>query len=124
MTTHSMEEADVLGDRIGIMASGRIRAVGGSLALKKQYGSGYKISIITEPTMQTAVKQIIKNNMPSARLEDDAAGSLIYCFPESDLVNVSSVVKKLCEERTVKEWGISQTSLEQVFLGLVRNDLK
>ncbi len=119
-----MEEADVLGDRIGIMASGRIRAVGGSLALKKQYGSGYKISIITEPTMQTAVKQIIKNNMPSARLEDDAAGSLIYCFPESDLVNVSSVVKKLCEERTVKEWGISQTSLEQVFLGLVRNDLK
>ena len=27
LTTHSMEEADILGDRIGIMAKGRLRCV-------------------------------------------------------------------------------------------------
>jgi ABC-type multidrug transport system ATPase subunit len=37
---HSMEEADVLGDRIAIMASGSIRALGSSLRLQQKYGSG------------------------------------------------------------------------------------
>jgi hypothetical protein len=45
LTTHSMEEADVLGDRIAIMARGSIRALGSSLRLKQKYGSGYQVSI-------------------------------------------------------------------------------
>ena len=43
LTTHSMEEADVLGDRIAIMARGSIRALGSSLRLKQKYGSGYQV---------------------------------------------------------------------------------
>lgn len=36
-----MDEADVLGDRIGIMQNGRLVTVGSSLFLKKRYGVGY-----------------------------------------------------------------------------------
>ena len=35
LTTHSMEEADVLGDRVAIMSHGKIKAMGTSLSLKK-----------------------------------------------------------------------------------------
>jgi ABC-type multidrug transport system ATPase subunit len=45
LTTHSMEEADVLGDRIGIMARGRLQAVGSSLRLKQKFGAGYQVSV-------------------------------------------------------------------------------
>ena len=45
LTTHSMEEADILGDRIAIMARGAIRCIGSSLRLKQKYGAGYKVSI-------------------------------------------------------------------------------
>ncbi|XP_075740873.1 phospholipid-transporting ATPase ABCA3-like [Rhipicephalus microplus] len=38
MTTHSMEEADTLGDRIAVMAAGRICCCGSSLFLRKTYG--------------------------------------------------------------------------------------
>ena len=38
LTTHSMEEADALGDRIGIMSSGALVALGTSLHLKTKYG--------------------------------------------------------------------------------------
>ena len=38
MTTHSMEEADILGDTIGIMADGKLEAFGPSLELKRKYG--------------------------------------------------------------------------------------
>jgi len=40
-----MEEADILGDRIGIMARGKLRCIGNGLRLKARFGSGYKFSI-------------------------------------------------------------------------------
>ncbi|GLI66002.1 hypothetical protein VaNZ11_009613 [Volvox africanus] len=45
LTTHSMEEADILGDRIAIMARGKLRCVGTSLRLKQRFGSGYTLSV-------------------------------------------------------------------------------
>lgn len=41
LTTHSMEEADILSDRIGIMAKGRLRCIGTSIRLKSRFGSGF-----------------------------------------------------------------------------------
>lgn len=46
LTTHYMDEADVLGDRIGIMAKGKIRCLGSSLFLKNRYGAGYKLTMV------------------------------------------------------------------------------
>lgn len=40
-----MEEADILGDRIGIMARGRLCCLGSGLHLKQKFGSGYRLSI-------------------------------------------------------------------------------
>ena len=45
LTTHYMDEADVLGDRIGIMAQGRLVCLGTSLFLKKRYGVGYNLTM-------------------------------------------------------------------------------
>lgn len=38
LTTHYMDEADLLGDRIAIMADGQLQCVGSSLFLKRKYG--------------------------------------------------------------------------------------
>lgn len=38
ITTHFMEEADVLGDQIAIMDHGEIKCYGSPLFLKKHYG--------------------------------------------------------------------------------------
>lgn len=43
LTTHSMEEADILGDRIAIMARGAIKALGSSIRLKQKFGAGYQV---------------------------------------------------------------------------------
>lgn len=45
LTTHSMEEADILGDRIGIMAKGSLRCVGSSLRLKSRFGAGFRVTV-------------------------------------------------------------------------------
>jgi len=45
ITTHFMEEADVLGDRIAIMHHGQVQCYGTTLFLKKLYGE-YELSWI------------------------------------------------------------------------------
>lgn len=39
LTTHFMDEADLLGDRIAIMADGAVKCCGTSLFLKNKYGN-------------------------------------------------------------------------------------
>ena len=46
LTTHYMEEADILGDRIAIMAEGQVQCTGSSLFLKNRYGVGYNLVMV------------------------------------------------------------------------------
>jgi ATP-binding cassette subfamily A (ABC1) protein 3 len=46
LTTHYMDEADILGDRIGIMSSGKVTALGTSIFLKSNFGVGYNLTIV------------------------------------------------------------------------------
>lgn len=43
LTTHSMEEADALSDRIGILAKGKIRCLGSPDYLKNRYGQQFRL---------------------------------------------------------------------------------
>ncbi len=45
LTTHSMEEADVLCNRIGIINHGRMRCLGSQLHLKNKFGGGYQLFV-------------------------------------------------------------------------------
>lgn len=45
VTTHYMEEAEVLGDTICILANGKLQANGSPLELKRKLGSGYRLKL-------------------------------------------------------------------------------
>jgi len=45
LTTHYMDEADELGDRIAIMSKGKLKCCGSPLFLKKKYGLGIILEI-------------------------------------------------------------------------------
>lgn len=57
LTTHSMEEADILGDRIAIMAKGKLRCIGTSIRLKSRFGTGFiaNVSFIESTPVQTPI---------------------------------------------------------------------
>nr|KAJ3412950.1 ATP-binding cassette sub- A member 1 [Polyrhizophydium stewartii] len=122
LTTHSMEEADVLGDEIGVMSNGRLRAINNSIALKTKFGAGYHVSVVTDVAEVDHVKQIIHDMIPEALLEDASAGALLFQFPPSSISVVPRLVQWLEQNKDglVRSWGISQSTLEEVFLKLVR----
>lgn len=46
LTTHAMEEADILADRIAVVSDGTLKCIGSPLNLKNTYGDGYRISLV------------------------------------------------------------------------------
>ncbi|KAL2920141.1 hypothetical protein HK105_200207 [Polyrhizophydium stewartii] len=122
LTTHSMEEADVLGDEIAIASKGRLLAINNSIVLKTKFGTGYRISVVTDQSEAARVKDIVQSMIPGANLEDDSAGGLIYQFPETSAAAIPAFVRWLEENKDglIKSWGISQSTLEELFLRLIR----
>ena len=51
LTTHYMDEADILGDRICIMAEGAVKCCGTPLFLKNRFGVGYNLVIAKKSRM-------------------------------------------------------------------------
>ena len=45
-----MDEADILGDRIGIMANGKLTCLGTSMFLKNKFGVGYNLTLVKSST--------------------------------------------------------------------------
>ena len=45
LTTHSMEEADALCARVGIVVKGQLKCIGTTQELKSNYGGGYQLEI-------------------------------------------------------------------------------
>ena len=44
LVSHAMDEADILGDRVIIMANGSVRCAGSPMFLKQRFGVGYVLT--------------------------------------------------------------------------------
>jgi ABC-type glutathione transport system ATPase component len=66
ITTHAMEEADALCDRIGIMADGGLQSLGSAAHLKTRFGEGFKLTLHLQHEFERAgVREIIRNESRS-----------------------------------------------------------
>jgi ATP-binding cassette subfamily A (ABC1) protein 3 len=59
LTTHFMDEADFLGDRIAIMGKGKLICCGSSVFLKSKFGVGYNLTIVKKETTDNSSPIII-----------------------------------------------------------------
>jgi ABC-2 type transport system ATP-binding protein len=114
-TTHDMEEADKLCDRIAIMNLGKLVALGTSAELKSEYGGGYIIEVGVDkhdPSLLSDIKRI--TNADSIGADD---GVITVKIKESPAKVISSI-SHLLEKRgiSVSELRTIEPSLENVFI--------
>ena len=68
ITTHSMEEAEALCTKMGIMVKGRFKCFGSSQHIKDKYGTGYEIEVkiryMTEADVRAVLKHMKFDNQP------------------------------------------------------------
>ncbi|XP_026178352.1 ATP-binding cassette sub-family A member 2 isoform X2 [Mastacembelus armatus] len=151
LSTHHMDEADLLGDRIAIISHGKLKCCGSPLFLKSTYGDGYKLTLVKKqsegrgqvnqlqppsslspsscesPCSETRVTQFIRQFVASCLLVSDSNTELSYVLP-------SEAVKKGCFERlfqalekrldslALTSFGVMDTTLEEVFLKVSEED--
>ncbi|KAK4797503.1 hypothetical protein SAY86_029829 [Trapa natans] len=132
LTTHSMDEADELGDRIAIMANGSLKCCGSSLFLKHQYGVGYTLTLVKSAPSATAAADIVYRHIPSAICVSEVGSEISFKLPlasshsfesmfreiESCMMGSSSSFVEGTAENLlgIESYGISVTTLEEVFL--------
>ena len=121
MTTHQMDEADVLGDEVCIMSDGRMHVIGTPLYLKDKHGSGYRILLSARTKTRVAeVKEEVAALCPNAKLAETNALQLVFELPVAhvkELVKLSAWLEKNNEDPSfmVSDFAIEQASLQDVF---------
>lgn len=108
LTTHFLDEADLLADHIAILSKGTLRAQGSSVELKDRFGGGYRVNVHKTATTKALpdVEGVKKK---------DAFDQVTYVAPSSSLA--ASVIKKL-ESAQIPDYRFSGPTIEDVFLQL------
>ena len=121
LTTHFMEEADVLGDRIAIMSRGEVQCYGSPFFLKKRFGQGYTLHVgkgggfkdldrCTEIISgKVADSELLENNQEEVlyRLDNDQSGKFPDLFLELEANRA---------ELDIANFGLDLTTMDDVFL--------
>uniref|UniRef100_A0A452TZT2 ATP-binding cassette sub-family A member 3-like n=1 Tax=Ursus maritimus TaxID=29073 RepID=A0A452TZT2_URSMA len=126
LTTHHMDEADVLGDRIAIMVKGSLKCCGSSVFLKRIYGVGYHIIMVKERHCNVeGITQVVDQHIPEARLESNVAAELSFILPKEYTHRFKDLLTDLENRQTelgIGSFGVSITTMEEVFLRVSRED--
>ncbi|XP_071820131.1 ATP-binding cassette sub-family A member 2-like isoform X3 [Apostichopus japonicus] len=141
LSTHHMDEADVLGDRIAIISHGQLKCVGSSLFLKTTYGSGYKLTVVKKPLAGFSsgtstgslnssfhsncdarqVTRLIQRHVPKSAMVNETPQELTYSLPyeavrQGQFPKLFAGLKEKRSSLDVLGFGLMDSTLEDVFL--------
>ncbi|XP_034943566.1 ATP-binding cassette sub-family A member 2-like [Chelonus insularis] len=130
LTTHSIDEAEALCNRVGILVDGHLVTTGTCENLVEKQGNKYIITIILQPqaSKETAEKinELVNSLIYSVQFTGRHLDVLTYEFPKTlDLEDVFRTLKVIKHRQpTILDYFINCQTLEQVFNYLSdRNDL-
>ncbi|XP_015279544.1 PREDICTED: ATP-binding cassette sub-family A member 12 [Gekko japonicus] len=136
LSTHHLDEAEVLSDRIAFLENGGLKCCGSPFFLKETFGSGYHLTLtkkkspalnLAEECDTSAVTAMIQSHLPAAYLKEDIGGELVYVLPQFNS-SVSSAYQSLLKsldngasDLHIGCYGISDSTVEEVFLNLTKD---
>ncbi|XP_063894116.1 phospholipid-transporting ATPase ABCA3 [Helicoverpa armigera] len=122
LTTHFMEEADALGDRVAALHLGKLRCFASSMHLKKAVGTGYRLSFTTIGTPKDqAITKVVTSHVHDATLKEKTINSLSYNLPAAASAKFPALFTALESKRSelgIDSIGVGVSTLEEVFLKL------
>ncbi|XP_033976697.1 phospholipid-transporting ATPase ABCA1-like isoform X2 [Trematomus bernacchii] len=125
LTSHSMEECEVLCTRMAIMVNGRFRCLGSVQHLKNRFGDGYTIILRVagpDPDLRP-VMEFIERELPGSNLKEKHRNMLQYQLPTSltSLARIFSLLSQNKDTLSIEDYSVSQTTLDQVFVNFAKD---
>uniref|UniRef100_A0AAR2J2T1 ABC transporter domain-containing protein n=1 Tax=Pygocentrus nattereri TaxID=42514 RepID=A0AAR2J2T1_PYGNA len=121
LSTHYMDEADILADRKAVISQGQLKCVGSSLYLKTKCGVGYHLRMsVTEVCEVDSLASLVKQHVPKAQLSRQQEAELTFTLPFESMETFPGLFAELdCRpDLGIINYGVSMTTLEDVFLRL------
>uniref|UniRef100_A0A674KD19 ABC transporter domain-containing protein n=1 Tax=Terrapene triunguis TaxID=2587831 RepID=A0A674KD19_9SAUR len=119
LTTHYMEEAEAVCDRVAIMVCGKLRCIGAVQYLKSKFGKGYLLEIkVKDPAQVDCLHMEILRIFPHADRQERVSSLLVYKIPMQEALPLSQTFSKLeAAKRTfgLEEYSFSLNTLEQAW---------
>lgn len=115
LTTHYIEEAEEMADRIGVINQGEIILVEDKNALMKKLGKKQLTLHLQQPLDE------IPAPLAAYKLElADAGNQLIFTFDSNEQADITGLLRRLGELNIdYKDLNTTQSSLEDIFVSLV-----
>ncbi|XAR65460.1 Sulfate-transporting ATPase [Bertholletia excelsa] len=122
LTTHSMEEAEHLCDRLGIFVDGSLQCIGNPKELKARYGGSYVFTMTTSSNHEEEVENLVHHLCPNAHKIYHLSGTQKFELPKQEvrIADVFQAVENAKRRFTVHAWGLADTTLEDVFIKVAR----
>ena len=125
LTTHFMDEADYLGDRIGIMAEGKVKCLGSSLFLKSKFGIGYNLTMVKKDinVPSLPIQALIHKHIPDSQVLSDVSAEFALQLPMQSAPKFQNLFDELDQNLSklgISTYGVSVTTLEEVFLNVAK----
>ena len=119
LTTHYMDEADALAQRIGIMVKGKLQVIGSPQHLKSVHGGGYRLELQGATATAEKLTALVHTSFPSAKVLEAHGGYQSFEVARGfDMAKVFRELERAKAELGLENYTLSQTSLEQVFLNI------
>ena len=123
LTTHSLDEAEYLSDRIGIMKDGNFICSGTSSYLKEQYSCGFNLNLLINPKIfnENYKNEIIENlKKLDLKIKIKIFSKSVFSINiQSDNKNIPEIfefIENSKENYGIEDYTVSSTSLEDVFM--------
>jgi ABC-2 type transport system ATP-binding protein len=116
LTTHYIEEAEEMADRVGVIDHGKILLVEDKATLMRKLGKRRLTLALLEP-----MDALPETLAPWSLVLEDGGGRLVYSFDaEADDTGMPGLLRRLDELGIAfKDLETSRSSLEDIFVGLV-----
>nr|CCC95240.1 unnamed protein product [Trypanosoma congolense IL3000] len=119
LTTHYMDEADLLGHRTAILSEGRLKCSGSSLFLKSKLGLGYSLTVVLRSLNDfDALNDMVCSQVADAKLNSHSGCEVMYRLPSASVGHFPHLIE-LMETTFASKLGsysLAATTLEEVFL--------
>uniref|UniRef100_A0A803SKP8 ATP-binding cassette sub-family A member 2 n=1 Tax=Anolis carolinensis TaxID=28377 RepID=A0A803SKP8_ANOCA len=136
LSTHHMDEADLLGDRIAIISHGKLKCCGSPLFLKGTYGDGYKLTLVKKqseaPSSAGQCQTLPMDIIILLLIISKSSISILFAVSYGDCNTHYSLIlthgllwqhlEHSLEALDLTSFGLMDTTLEEVFLKVSEED--
>jgi ABC-2 type transport system ATP-binding protein len=125
LTTHYLDEAEQLCDRISIIDHGRVIATGAPRDLVAQSSGLQTVTLVTKPMIdrERLARLIGVSELRAERSEADVQGKPVTFRTDRPTETLAALAALIAEQRVeLVELQVKKASLEDVFVGLTKRD--